>query len=83
MKRNEAIAVLHSHADAVKACGALSLFLFGSAAQDRARPSIAAIGNVLRDKYRTISDKVVWNAVYHDVPSLKAAPEAMAANQTI
>jgi predicted nucleotidyltransferase len=38
MNRNEAIKALESCADAVKARGATSLFLFGSAARDRAQP---------------------------------------------
>jgi predicted nucleotidyltransferase len=37
MKRSEAIEALRPHADAIKAHGAVSLFLFGSSAQDRAR----------------------------------------------
>jgi predicted nucleotidyltransferase len=37
MNRNEAIKALESCADAVKARGATSLFLFGSAARDRAQ----------------------------------------------
>jgi uncharacterized protein len=37
MNRNEAIATLKRHADAVKARGATSLYLFGSAARDEAR----------------------------------------------
>jgi uncharacterized protein with HEPN domain len=43
--------------------------------------SIAAIGNILRHEYHTISDRVVWNAVHHDFPPLKAAVEAIAASQ--
>lgn len=42
--------------------------------------SIAAIGNVLRHEYHTISDRVVWNAVHQDLPPLKAAAEAIAAS---
>lgn len=38
MKRNEAITALKSCADAIKAHGATSLFLFGSSARDEARP---------------------------------------------
>lgn len=41
--------------------------------------SIAAIGNVLRHEYHTISDRVVWNAIHQDFPPLKAAVEAIAA----
>ena len=37
MKRNEAIAALKSCAEAIKAHGATSLFLFGSSARDDAR----------------------------------------------
>ncbi len=43
--------------------------------------SIAAIGNVLRHEYHTISDRVVWNAIHPDFPPLKAAIEAIAAGQ--
>ncbi len=43
--------------------------------------SIAAIGNVLRHEYHTISDTVVWNAVHQEFPLLKAAIEAIAAGQ--
>lgn len=43
--------------------------------------SIAAIGNVLRHEYHTISDTVVWNAVHQDLPPLKAAVEAIATDQ--
>ena len=42
--------------------------------------SIAAIGNILRHEYHTISDRVVWNAVHQDFPPLKAAIEAIAAS---
>ncbi len=42
--------------------------------------SVAAIGNVLRHEYHTISDRVVWNAVHQDFPALKAAIEAIAAS---
>lgn len=38
MNRNETISVLKSCADAIKARGATSLFLFGSSARDAARP---------------------------------------------
>lgn len=41
--------------------------------------SIAAIGNILRHEYHTISDTVVWNAVHEDFPPLKAAIVAIAA----
>ena len=42
--------------------------------------SIAAIGNILRHEYHTISDTVVWNAVHKEFPVLKAAIEAIALN---
>lgn len=42
--------------------------------------SVAAIGNILRHEYHTISDRVVWNAVYQDLPRLKAAVEAITAS---
>jgi predicted nucleotidyltransferase len=38
MNRAEAIAKLRSHADAIKAQGATSLYVFGSTARDRGRP---------------------------------------------
>jgi uncharacterized protein len=38
MNRMDAIRALTSYADAIKARGATSLFLFGSSAQDSARP---------------------------------------------
>jgi predicted nucleotidyltransferase len=37
MNRSEAIACLKEHADAIKALGATSLYLFGSSARDEAR----------------------------------------------
>ncbi len=39
MNRNEAISALKSCADAIKARGATSLFLFGSSARDSAGPA--------------------------------------------
>lgn len=38
MRRNEAITQLKRHAETVKALGATSLYLFGSAARDEAQP---------------------------------------------
>ena len=38
MNRNDAISALKTYADAIKARGATSLFLFGSSAQDNAHP---------------------------------------------
>ena len=38
MNRVEAITKLQAHADAIKALGATSLYLFGSAVRDEARP---------------------------------------------
>jgi predicted nucleotidyltransferase len=38
MNRNEAINVLQSYADAIRARGATSLYLFGSSARDSAGP---------------------------------------------
>lgn len=38
MKRTDAIEALKRHADALRALGATSLFLFGSVARDEARP---------------------------------------------
>jgi uncharacterized protein len=39
MRRSEAITQLKRHAEAVKALGATSLYLFGSAARDEAQPN--------------------------------------------
>jgi predicted nucleotidyltransferase len=39
MRRNDAITALKSQADAVKACGATALYLFGSTARDTAAPA--------------------------------------------
>ena len=36
MRRNEAVRLLRAHADAIKAIGATSLYLFGSTARDEA-----------------------------------------------
>jgi uncharacterized protein with HEPN domain len=41
--------------------------------------SIAAIGNVLRHQYHTISNKVIWDVVQADLPPLKRAILAIAA----
>jgi uncharacterized protein with HEPN domain len=41
--------------------------------------SIASIGNFLRHEYHTISDKVIWDVVQVDLPSLKIAVDAIAA----
>ena len=43
--------------------------------------SIAAMGNILRHEYHTISDTVVWNAVHEEFPLLKAAINAIATRQ--
>jgi uncharacterized protein with HEPN domain len=40
--------------------------------------SIAGIGNVLRHECETISDKIIWDVVHKNLPSLKTAVEAMA-----
>lgn len=39
---------------------------------------VAGIGSVLRHEYHTISDKVIWDVVHEDLPSLKVAIEAIA-----
>ncbi|HEY7300389.1 MAG TPA: HepT-like ribonuclease domain-containing protein [Xanthobacteraceae bacterium] len=39
--------------------------------------SIANIGNVLRHEYHTISDKVIWDVIQADLPTLKIAIEAI------
>jgi uncharacterized protein with HEPN domain len=42
--------------------------------------SIAGIGNVLRHEYYAISNAIIWKLIRDDLPSLKAAVEAIAAN---
>lgn len=39
--------------------------------------ALAGVGNILRHEYHRISDKVVWDAVHHDLPPLLAAVAAM------
>ena len=39
--------------------------------------SIGAIGNVLRHEYHTISDKIIWDVVALELPTLKVAVEAI------
>src|ERR1700676_1361303 len=39
--------------------------------------SIGSIGNVLRHEYHTISDKIIWDVVALEFPSLKSAVEAI------
>ena len=41
--------------------------------------SVAGIGSVLRHEYHTISNKIVWDVIQADLPPLKAAIEAIAA----
>lgn len=38
---------------------------------------IAGIGNILRHEYQHVDDRIVWNAVKNELPSLKAALLAM------
>jgi uncharacterized protein with HEPN domain len=38
---------------------------------------VAGIGSVLRHEYHTISDKVIWDVVLEELPSLKRAIEAI------
>jgi uncharacterized protein with HEPN domain len=38
----------------------------------------AGIGNVLRHEYESISNKVIWDVVHHELPALKTAVEAIA-----
>jgi uncharacterized protein with HEPN domain len=42
--------------------------------------SVAGIGNVLRHEYSGLSDRIIWNVVIDELPRLKAAVEAIAAN---
>ena len=39
---------------------------------------VAGIGSILRHEYHTISDKVIWDVVQEELPSLKLAIEAIA-----
>jgi uncharacterized protein with HEPN domain len=39
--------------------------------------SIGGIGNVLRHEYHTISDKIIWDVVALELPTLKVAVEAI------
>ncbi|MBI4274521.1 MAG: DUF86 domain-containing protein [Rhizobiales bacterium] len=41
--------------------------------------SIAGIGNVLRHEYHTIANKVIWDVIQADLPLLKTAIDAIAA----
>ena len=43
--------------------------------------SIAGIGNVLRHEYHTVADQLIWNAVRHELPSLRRAVQEMAAKR--
>jgi len=40
---------------------------------------VATIGNILRHEYQSTSGKIIWNVVKEDLPTLKAAIEAIAA----
>jgi uncharacterized protein with HEPN domain len=40
---------------------------------------VRGIGNVLRHEYSGLSDRIIWNAVIDELPRLKAAIEAIAA----
>jgi uncharacterized protein with HEPN domain len=40
---------------------------------------IAGIGNVLRHEYSGLSDRIIWNVVVDELPRLKAAIKAIAA----
>jgi uncharacterized protein with HEPN domain len=41
---------------------------------------VATIGNILRHKYHSVSNKIIWDVVQHDLPALKVAIEAIAAS---
>jgi uncharacterized protein with HEPN domain len=43
-------------------------------------PSLRGIGNVLRHEYSGLSDRIIWNVVVDELPRLKVAIEAIAAN---
>lgn len=38
---------------------------------------VEAIGNILRHKYHTVSNPMIWDVVQSDLPQLKAAVEAI------
>jgi uncharacterized protein with HEPN domain len=40
---------------------------------------VRGIGNVLRHEYSGLSDRIVWNVVIDELPRLKTAVEAIAA----
>ncbi|HEY5064321.1 MAG TPA: HepT-like ribonuclease domain-containing protein [Xanthobacteraceae bacterium] len=42
-------------------------------------PQVRGIGNVLRHEYSGLSDRIIWNVVIDELPRLKAAIEAIAA----
>jgi uncharacterized protein with HEPN domain len=42
-------------------------------------PRVRGIGNVLRHEYSGLSDRIIWNVVVDELPRLKAAVEAIAA----
>jgi uncharacterized protein with HEPN domain len=42
--------------------------------------SVRGIGNVLRHEYSGLSDRIIWNVVIDELPRLKAAIEAIAAD---
>ena len=41
---------------------------------------VRGIGNVLRHEYSGLSDRIIWNVVIDELPRLKAAVEAIAAD---
>jgi uncharacterized protein with HEPN domain len=43
-------------------------------------PQVRGIGNVLRHEYSGLSDRIIWNVVIDELPRLKVAIEAIAAN---
>jgi uncharacterized protein with HEPN domain len=36
---------------------------------------VATIGNILRHRYQTISNRIIWDVVQNDLPALKTAIE--------
>jgi uncharacterized protein with HEPN domain len=42
-------------------------------------PRVRGIGNVLRHEYSGLSDRIIWNVVIDELPRLKAAIAALAA----
>ena len=42
-------------------------------------PRVRAIGNVIRHEYHSLADAIIWGVVVDELPSLKAAVDALKA----